>query len=82
MVILEFMSQKNFNTASRILKTHNIPFRSERSVDDWHPNLIYFFEPDIRTNIQWEALSRARTLEREEQHKQVRSVLPNLAVPQ
>jgi len=82
MVVLEFRSPKNFNAAYKILKTQHIPFRSERSADDWRPNLIYFFEPDIRTNIQWEALSRARELEREEHHQQVRSFLPNLAVPQ
>ena len=81
MIVLEFRSPKNFDVAIKILKRNNIPFKFEKSMTDWHPDLIFFFEPDVRTRLQREVVSRVRALESKENHQRGRMAQPNLALP-
>ena len=81
MIILEFQCQDFFKNASRLLEACNLPFLSQVSLQEWRPSLIYFFEDEIRTGRQREALKRARDFEREDRRQQNRQELPNLADP-
>ena len=81
MIILEFRFSAGFQAACELLGDCRVPFLCESALDPWGSNLIYFFEEDVRTGAQAEALGQARNLERADRSEREGHHLPNLAIP-
>jgi hypothetical protein len=81
MILLEFKFKEVFREAFRVLDAAGLQFRSEKGREDYCPSYIYFFEDELRTEPQREALKRARDLEGEDHRREQRRPVPALGVP-
>jgi hypothetical protein len=81
MIVLEFRSAEAFRRGSAILAAVGIPFGAEAPAMDFRPHLIWFFQDDIRSPGQREALVRVRALEPGGRRLTTDFSAPNLAVP-
>ena len=81
MIILEFRSPEKCAAASRILEEVGITLSTETAPEAWRSSVIYFFEENLHTTPQHEALKRARGLEAEAHMQQDPLSLLNLATP-
>jgi len=81
MILLEFRFRTSFQKACAILGRCGVAYLADPAVDDCGANVIYFFEEDIRTDAQSDALTQARLLEAGDRGRRNRNLLPNLAIP-
>jgi hypothetical protein len=81
MIVLEFRSAEAYRKGAAILAAVGIPFGSEAPAMDYRPHLIWFFQDDIRSPDQREAMIRARSLEPNSRGLKSDFSVPNLAVP-
>lgn len=81
MIVLEFRSAEAFRRGAAILEDVGVPFGAEAPAMDFRPHLIWFFQDDIRSPGQREALVRVRSLEPNSRRWNADFSVPNLAVP-
>lgn len=81
MILLEFRFPDTFLDASLALSAANLQFMIESALDESRPNLIYFFEDDLQTEAQRDALGRARELESKDRNARQHHAVLNLAQP-
>ena len=81
MIVLEFHSSEAFRRGAAILAAVGIPFGSEGPAMDFRPHLIWFFQDDIRSPGQRDALARVRSLAPNGRRRQADLSEPNLAIP-
>jgi len=81
MIILEFRQMENLEAASKILGASGLPFQPEIASEVWQSSFIYFFEDDLCTERQREALGRARILEKLDNEQKRHHTALNLALP-
>jgi hypothetical protein len=81
MIVLEFRSAEAFQRGAAILAAVGVPFGAEAPVMDFRPHLIWFFQDDIRSPGQREALVRVRSLAPGGRRPNADFSAPNLAVP-
>jgi len=81
MIVLEFRLAETFQYAASTLERIKIPFQAERSPVEFRPHRLWLFQDALRSRRQWDALARARSLEREDRLRCQDRALPNLAEP-
>ena len=81
MIVLEFHSSEAFRRGTAILAAVGIPFGSEAPTMDFRPHLIWFFQDDIRSPGQRDALVRVRSLALNGRRRHADLSVPNLAIP-